>query len=129
MKERSLLYFITAVIASVLFLVSIVVRSFDWFSTYGYAVMPTMYALFIPVVILWVGWFFQNKGFLLSGSIVVAVLLGLQFNTVGILNGNIFVLGMYAPMVKTSFVLGIILMLATSGIGFYTYMKLSLPKQ
>ncbi|MCF7930400.1 MAG: hypothetical protein K9L02_02695 [Acholeplasmataceae bacterium] len=129
MKERSLLYFITAVIASVLFLVSIVVRSFDWFSTYGYAVMPTMYALFIPVVILWVGWFFQNKGFLLSGSIVVAVLLGLQFNTAGILNGNIFVLGMYAPMVKTSFVLGVILMLATSGIGFYTYLKLSLPKQ
>ncbi len=129
MKERSLLYFITAVIASVLFLVSIVVRSFDWFSTYGYAVMPTMYALFIPVVILWVGWFFQNKGFLLSGAIIVAVLLGLQFDTVGILNGNLFVLGMYAPMVKTSYVLGIILMLGTSGIGFYTYLRMSLPKQ
>ena len=129
MKERSLLYFITAVIASVLFLVSIVVRSFDWFSTYGYAVMPTMFALLIPVVLLWVGWFYQNKGFLLSGSIFVAVLLGFQFDTVGILNGNIFVLGMYAPMVKTSFVLGVILMLATSGIGFYTYLKLSLPKQ
>lgn len=128
MKERSLLYFITAVIASVLFLVSIIVRSFDWFSTYGYAVMPTMYALFIPVVILWVGWYFQNKGFLLSGSIIVAVLLGLQFNTAGILNGTIFVLGMYAPMVKTSFVLGVILMLATSGIGFFTYLRMNVSK-
>ncbi len=129
MKERSLLYFITAVIASILFLVSIIIRSFDWFSTYGYAVMPTMYALFIPVVLLWVGWYFQNKGFLLSASIFVAVLLGLQFNTVGVINGDIFVLSTYAPMVKTSFVLGIILMLATSGIGFYVYLRMHLIKQ
>ncbi|MBU1141372.1 MAG: hypothetical protein KKG64_02490 [Firmicutes bacterium] len=128
MKERSLLYFITAVVASVLFLVSILIRTQDWFTTYGYLVMPTMYELFIPLVLLWVGWYFQNKGFLLSAAIIVSVLLGMHFDHVGVLNGQIFVLVLYAPAVKTSFVLGFILLLATSGLGFFTYLKLHLAK-
>ena len=125
MKERSILYFITAVTATILFLVSIIVRSFDWYTTYGQYVMPVMYALFFPVVLLWVGWYFQNKGYLLAASVIVAVLIGQQFESVGVLNGVIFVSGLYAPMVKTTFVLGLILMLATSGIGFYSYLKLN----
>lgn len=129
MKERSLLYFITAVTASILFLVSILVRTFVWFPTYGYAIMPTMYSLFIPAALLWVGWYFQNKGLLLSGATIVAVLLGLQFEWAGIVNGGIPLLNSYAPVVKTSFVLGIILMLGTSVLGFFTYVKLQLPKK
>lgn len=129
MKERSLLYFITAVIATILFLVSIIIRSFDWFITYGEYVMPIMYALFIPVVLLWIGWYFQNKGFLLAASAIVAVLIGQQFISVGVLNGYIFISSLYAPMVKTIFVLGLILMVATSGLGFYTYLKLNLVKK
>jgi len=125
MKERSILYFITAVTATILFLVSIIVRSFDWYTTYGQYVMPVMYALFFPVVLLWVGWYFQNKGYLLAASVIVAVLIGQQFESVGVLNGVIFVSGLYAPMVKTTFVLGLILMIATSGIGFYSYLKLN----
>ncbi len=125
MKERSLLYFITAVIASVLFLVSILVRMLDWFSTYGYLVMPTMYELFIPVVLLWIGWYFQNKGFLLSAVIIVSVLAGAQFDYVGVLNGQIFVLVAFAPAVKTAYVLGLVLSFATAGIGFYSYYKLN----
>jgi hypothetical protein len=128
MKERSLLYFITAVIATTLFLVSIIVQSFDWYTTYGKFVMPSMYALFIPVVLLWVGWYFQNKGFLLASSVIVAVLIGQQFESVGVLNGAIFVSGLYAPMVKTTFVLGLILTFASSGLGFYTYLKLNQVK-
>ena len=100
MKERSILYFITAVTATILFLVSIIVRSFDWYTTYGQYVMPVMYALFFPVVLLWVGWYFQNKGYLLAASVIVAVLIGQQFESVGVLNGVIFVSGLYAPMVK-----------------------------
>ncbi len=129
MKERSLLYFITAVIATILFLVSIIIRSFDWFSTYGEHVMPIMYALFIPVVLLWIGWYFQNNGFLLAASIIVAVLIGQQFVSVGVLNGDPFVPSLYAPMVKTVYVLGLILMFGTSGIGFYSYLKLNLVKK
>jgi len=125
MKERSLLYFITAVIATILFLVSIIVRSFEWYTTYGEYVMPIMYALFVPVVLLWVGWYFQNKGYLLATSVIVAILIGQQFEFVGVLNGGIFISGLYAPMVKTTFVLGLILMFASSGLGFYTYLKLS----
>jgi hypothetical protein len=87
--------------------------------------MPVMYALFFPVVLLWVGWYFQNKGYLLAASVIVAVLIGQQFESVGVLNGVIFVSGLYAPMVKTTFVLGLILMIATSGIGFYSYLKLN----
>ncbi|MBU1093294.1 MAG: hypothetical protein KKH01_02400 [Firmicutes bacterium] len=129
MKERSLLYFITAVTASVLFLVSIIIRSLDWFGSYGYAVMPTMYELFIPVVLLWVGWYFQNKGFLLSASVLVAVLFGQHFNYTGVLNGDIFILSTYAPMVKTVYVLGFILLLSVTGIGFYSYLKMHISKQ
>ncbi len=125
MKERSLLYFITAVIASVLFLISIIIRTQPWFSTYGYLVMPTFYELFIPVVLLWVGWYFQNKGFLLSAAIIVSVLLGMHFDHVGVLNNQIFVLLTYAPAVKTSFVLGLVLLLATSGLGYFTYFKIN----
>lgn len=128
MKERSLLYFITAVIATILFLVSIIVRTFDWYTTYGEHVMPIVYALFVPVVLLWVGWYFQNKGYLLAASIIVAVLIGQQFESVGVLNGVIFISGLYAPMVKTTFVLGLILMVASSGLGFYTYLKLNQVK-
>lgn len=125
MKERNLLYFITAVIASVLFLVSILVTTLDWFSTYGEFATPTMYALIIPVVLFWVGWYYQNKGFLLSATIIVSVLTGIHFDNLGVLNGQIFVLASFAPAVKTSFVLSLTLMLAIDGFGYLSYYKLN----
>lgn len=125
MKERSLLYFITAVIASVLFLVSILVRTQPWFINYGYLAMPSIYKLFIPVVLLWVGWYYQNKGLLLSATIIVSVLLGGFFDHVGVLTNDIFVLISFAPAVKTSFVLGMVLQLAIVGLGYFTYFKVN----
>jgi len=116
------------VIATILFLVSIIIRSFEWFGTYGEHVMPVMYALFIPAVLLWVGWFYQNKGFLLAASVMIAVLIGQQFGF-GILNGDLFITARFAPMVKTVYVLGFILMFSTAGIGFYTYLKLNQVKK
>jgi hypothetical protein len=129
MKERSLLYFITAVIASVLFLGSILITSQRWFTSYGLLAMPRWYMLFIPVVLLWVGWFTESKGFLLASSILVSLVLSMQLDYSGILNGIIFVPSLYAPMVKTVFVLGFMLMLGTSGLGFFTFWKLHQVKK
>ena len=124
MKERSLLYFITAVILSTLVLVSIVIRLFNWFELYGDFAMPTLHKLLIPLVLIWVGWYFENKGFLLSSIIIITLLFGFHLDNYGLINGDIFVPSDYAPLVKTTFVLGILLFLGSIGFGYYTYFKL-----
>ncbi|MCR3906314.1 MAG: hypothetical protein NUK62_04745 [Tenericutes bacterium] len=129
MKERSLLYFITAVVASVLFLVALLIRTQGWFNTYGVLVMPSLHKLLIPVVLLWIGWYFENKGFLLSASIILTVLFGLHLDQWGVLNGDIFIVSQYAPAVRTAFVLGFILLLGGSGLGYYSYLTLSFEKK
>jgi len=130
MKERSLLYFITAVVSSVLFLVALLIRTQPWFIMYGSHALPSLYTLFIPVVLLWIGWYFQNKGFLLSASIFLSVILTMFWDkSAGVLNGDIHVISAYAPGVKTAFVLGSMLMIGTFALGFYTYMKSELEKE
>jgi hypothetical protein len=129
MKERSLLYFITAVVSSVLFLVALLTRTQPWFIMYGSHAMPSLHTLFIPVVLLWVGWYFQSKGFLLSASIFLTVILTIFWdNSAGILNGDIHVISSYAPGVRTAFVLGSMLMIGTFATGFYTYLMGELKK-
>lgn len=128
MKERSLLYFITAVVASVLFLVALLIRTQGWFDAYGMLVMPSLYKLFIPVVLLWVGWYFENKGFLLSSAVLFTVLFGVHLDDWGVLTGDTFIVSQYAPAVKTTFVLTFILLLGSLGLGYYTYLKLSIDK-
>ncbi len=129
MKERSLLYFITAVVSSVLFLVALLIRTQPWFVMYGSHALPSLHTLFIPVLLLWVAWYFQNKGFLLSASIYLTVILTIFWDkSAGILNGEIHVISSYAPAVRTAFVLGSMLMIGIFVTGFYTYLMSDLKK-
>lgn len=121
MKERSLLYFITAVVATILFIVAVIVRFLDWFPNYGLYVLPAIHKLLIPVVLLWIGWYFENKGFLLASSILISVLFMFQLDYAGILNGRIYVISSLAPIVRTTFVLGFMLSLGSIALGFYTW--------
>ncbi|MBE0701252.1 MAG: hypothetical protein IH571_06155 [Acholeplasmataceae bacterium] len=123
MKERSLLYFITALIASILLLMSIVIRTQLWFASYGSDAIPSIHKLLIPVALLWVGWYFGNKGFLLAATIIITVLFSFQLDFAGLLNDS-FLPILQAPAIKTTFVLGFILMLANIGFGYFTYFKL-----
>jgi hypothetical protein len=125
MKERDLLYFVTALITSVLFLVSLLVRTQSWFNNYGIYTMPVMVKVLIPLVIIWVGWYFESKGLLLSSVILVTVLLMFQLDHYNILtNRQPYVSSSLAPVVKTLYVLGIMLMTSNAGLGFFTYFKL-----
>lgn len=121
MKERSLLYFITAVVATVLFLVSILITTQRWFDTYGVMVLPSWYMFLVPVILLWVGWFFEVKGYLLAASIILSIMLAGQFDYTSLVNGSQFVPSLYAPMVKTVYVLGLMLLIGSTGLGYYTY--------
>ena len=123
MKERNLFYFITAVVLSTLCLLSLFVRAQIWFPTYGNLVVPTFHKLLIPLILIWVGWYFENKGFLLSSIIITSLFFGIQLDTFSILSGDPFVPQLYAPLVRTSYVLSALLLLATSGLGFFTYFK------
>jgi hypothetical protein len=125
MKERDLLYFVTALITSVLFLVSLLVRTQSWFNNYGVYTMPVMVKVLIPLIIIWVGWFFESKGLLLSSVILVTVLLMFQLDHYNILTNRApFVSSSLAPVVKTLYVLGIMLMTSIAGLGLFTYFKL-----
>ena len=124
MKERSLLYFITALTVTILLIISLVIRAMDWFPTYGSFAMPAFYYFLIPTALLWVGWYFNKKDFLLAASIILAVAFSLHLDNAGVLNGSIRVISAYRPMVKTVFVLSLVLITACSGLGFYSYFRL-----
>lgn len=121
MKERSLLYFLTAVILSTLLLISVLVRLFDWYPRYGNIVTPSFWLYLIPLLLIWIGWFFGSKGLLLASSILMTSLLIGHAGNIGILSGTPYVLSMYAPMVKTIYVVSLMLLIAIIGLGFYTY--------
>lgn len=129
MKERNLLYFITALVASILLLISILSRAFVWFdlNNYGQLAIPTIHYLIIPVALLWVGWYFENNGFLLAAGVIFSILFGLHLDNFGILNGVPYIISRYAPIVKTSYVLTLFLMVGTAVLAFITHMMASLP--
>ncbi|MFU8792986.1 MAG: hypothetical protein ACNA7K_03085 [Acholeplasmataceae bacterium] len=124
MKERNLFYFITAVVLSTLFILSLFVRIQVWFPTYGNQVIPSLNKLIIPLFLIWIGWVFESKGFLLATAIATTVLFGFHLDTFSILNGDPFVPSFYAPLVRTSYVLGALLLAGTSGLGYYTYLTI-----
>jgi hypothetical protein len=130
MKERNLLYFITALVASILLLVSILVRTQAWFNinNYGVLAVPTIHYLLIPVILLWIGWYFENKGFLLSAAIILSVVFALHLDHSGLLNNVPYIVSRYAPAVKTSYVLSLILTLGSVGLAFFTYIKEEIKK-
>ncbi len=129
MKERSLLVFITAVTVSLLFIASLVVRTFVWrnvtidltLPSYGAMVVPAYAKLLILVALYWIAWYFEERGFLLAATILMTVLLMTHFDYSGLIGGSIFIPSAYAPMVKTSYVFSFLLMAASIVLGFYSY--------
>ncbi|PKK93817.1 MAG: hypothetical protein CVV61_02690 [Tenericutes bacterium HGW-Tenericutes-6] len=123
MKERNLLYFITAVTATLFLIIQIIIRFMPWFNLYGIVALLPLHHSIIPVIVLWLAWYFEEKGLLLTSTAIFTVLLGLHMNNSGILSGTPYVISQYAPMVRTVYVLGFLVLLGTVGIGYYSYLK------
>jgi len=128
MKERNLLYFLLAVIVSTILIVSIVVRLLNWYNLYGTIVAPRIHVLLIPLVLIWIGWYFENKGLLLSSSTLLSVVLFMHMGNSGLLSGDPFVITSLTPIVKTIYVLSFMMLTASVGLGFYTYLTLDRKK-
>lgn len=124
MKERSLLFFITSLTVTILLIISLVIRLLPWFENYGALAMPSFYYFIFPTALLWVGWFFDRKSLLLAASILLAMLFGIHLDNAGLLNGDIFVIPSQAPIVRTIFVLSLLLITGGAGLGFYSYYTL-----
>ena len=130
MKERNLLYFITALVASILLLVSILARTQVWYTlnNYGELAVPTIHYLIIPVILLWLAWYFEDKGTLLSAAVILAIVFALHLDHSGVLNNNPYVISRYAPAVKTAYVLSLILTLASVVLAFFTHLQSNFKK-
>ena len=128
MKERNLLYFITALTVTILLILSLVIRATPWFRAYGTFAMPPFYYFLIPTIILWLGWFFEQKNFLLAATILLAVFFGIHLDSSGVLNGGIHVISSQAPIVRTVYVLTLMLITGAAGLGFFTYYTLEKPQ-
>jgi hypothetical protein len=125
MKERNLLYFTTATVVSILFLVSLILRFNDWHSLYPYAI-PAIHQMVIPLILVWLGWYFKNNGFILASLIIIVILFGNHLSHAGVLDdGNLdyFVLMTYKPAVRTAYVISTLLYAAGIGLGFFSYYK------
>ncbi len=121
MKERNLLVFIAALIASILFIVSIVVRFFRWYEFNGdYASISTYY-LIIPVILLWLGWFLDDMKSVVAASVLLSVCMYFHVENIGVLSGTPLLVSTYAPAIKTTYVLNLVLVIATVVIGFVSY--------
>ena len=125
MKERNILFFISALILSVLLLLSVLIRTQIWFdvNNYGKMAVPTIHYLLIPVVLLWLAWYFESDQLLLSSAILVSVVFILHLDYAGLLSNDPFVSPTYAPAVKTAYVLSFILLLATIIFAMTAYIK------
>ena len=121
MKERHLFFFITAVSFSTLVILSLLVRSFIWFSSYGHLVMPSTHHLLIPLVLVWLAWYFEDKLSLISACVMIAVLFGFHLDGYLVLSGTPFIPSVYAPMVRTVYVLVAMLLLSTVVLGYVTH--------
>jgi len=125
MKERNLLYFTTATVISILFLVSIILRFNDWHELYGY-VIPSVHKIIIPLALVWLGWYFRNNGFVLASLIILTLLFGQHLSSAGVLddrNLDFFVLMTYKPIVRTAYVITTLLYAGSIGLGFFSYFK------
>ena len=80
------------------------------------------------MALLWVGWYFENNGFLLASAILFSVIFGLHLDHVGLLNNDPYVVSRYAPTVKTAYVLSLLLTLGSAVLGYVTYIKDTLKK-
>lgn len=127
MKERNNTYFITAIVASILFVMAIVIRFFAFYSfnAYEYAdlVLPDYYYYIIPLALLWFAWYFEEELFDLLGTIMFAVFFMIHLENIGVLVGTPWIISSYAPMVKTVYMLGFLLFIGIIVAGFFDPLK------
>lgn len=127
MKERNLLYYITAIVASVLFILAIAIRFFGFFkfNAYQYAdiILPDYYYYIFPVILLWLAWYLEDEALLLIGSSFYIIFFGIHVESIGVLTGTPYVISRYAPIVKTIYLVGFILILSVIGFGFFDPIK------
>ncbi len=127
MRERSLLYFISAVVASVLFILSIFANFYDWFNNdYVLLAAPALHKMIIPLALLWIGWYFDHDGLSLSSLVIFTILFGFFLDNFGVLyspssENFIYVFVNNAALVKTMIVLSIMLFVGLLGFGYYGY--------
>lgn len=120
MKERNILYFSTTLLLTVLTLISFVVSFLPWAQAYGDKIIPKFYILLIPTIVLWFGWFLEDKGFLLSASAVLTILFFEQIYKSEILSKDVFITPQYAPIVKTVYVVTFAVLLAAIILSYFT---------
>jgi hypothetical protein len=123
MKDRNLLVFIAALVTSILLLISVFIRLFDWFdvNNYGhYAAISTHFYIF-PVIFLWLGWFFEDMKSVLVASTLMVVNLYFHLENISVLSGDPVLVSSYAPAIKTTYVLNLVLIVAVICFGFVTY--------
>jgi hypothetical protein len=127
MKERSLLYFISAVVASMLLILSIFANFYNWFDIdYVSLAAPELHKMIIPVALLWLGWFFSHDGLSLASLIIFTVLFGFFLDNFGVLYSPasdhfIYVFVNNGALVKTMLVLSVMLFTGLLGFGYYGY--------
>lgn len=111
MKERNLLYFVSAVILTVFFLLSLIARTQEWFRFYGNQAIPPYYQLILPLILIWGGWFFDLKR--IVDFVVAIVLVMFTFHLVSVVGviGSTAMPSGYAPMVKTYALMSLIIMI------------------
>lgn len=129
MKERNILYFSTTLLITVLTIISFIVSFLPWAPAYSNEVIPKYYILLIPTIILWFGWFLEDKGFLLSASAVIVVLFLEHLKNNKILSNDIFITPQYAPIVKTVYVVSFAVLIAAVIISYITAYTLKVKNE
>jgi hypothetical protein len=127
MKERSLLYFISAVVASTLLILSLFANFYNWFDNdYVLLAAPALHKMLIPVALLWVAWYFNHDGLSLASLIIFTLLFGFFLDNFGVLykpssDNFIYVFVNNGALVKTMVVLSVMLFTGILGFGYYGY--------
>ncbi len=125
MKDRSILYFMTTLVVTILAIISLIVSFAPWAPAYQSDIIPAFYVLLIPSIILWIGWLIEDRGFLLSATTILSLLFITHLEEISILGKDVFLTPQYAPIVRTIYVVTFGLLLASSVLGFITstYLK------
>lgn len=105
MKEKSLLYFISATAITLLFILTIILSFSNWYEQFGY-VLPRLYITIFPLALIWLAWYFNHHGFALASLLLLIMIIGNQFGFAQVLNSQsieYFVPSRFAPIVRTSY--------------------------
>jgi len=123
MENRNNLVFMTAVATSILLLISIFIRLFVWYdvNNYGSFASLSTYFYIVPVALFWIGWYLNDIKSVFAASLLMVVNLYFHLENVSVLSGDPVLVSSYAPAIKTTYVLTLILIVAIAALGFVSY--------